>query len=222
MSEYVWYYPLDGFGMLAVDLHECRWFHVQSYDAQNGADYGLEFYLTRDGRWIQCKEDEDMIEEKADGPVFGLTQSYREVHPVEVARELLSRERYKGRLCPELEPYREFGDFKRYGEWLQSKWDSDDESEGIGRHTRPKWNPDAKILYFGTVVCLKYAKRAANQFKILDAFESAHWPENIRSPFRDETQLAQTVRDIKAKLPKPSPVRFGYGQNLASWWPASR
>jgi hypothetical protein len=82
MSQFEWYQPLDGFGMLAVDLHECRWFHVQSYDLSDGADYGLSYYLTRDGRWIELKEDEDMVGEKDGHPVFGVTQSYREVASV--------------------------------------------------------------------------------------------------------------------------------------------
>jgi hypothetical protein len=120
MSQFKWFRPLDGFGLLAVDLHECRWFHVQSYDMADGADYGLSYYLTKDGRWIEYNEDEDVVSDQDGHPTFGITQSYDEVHPIKVAHELLSRSYYRKPLPPQLEPFREYGDSQRYTQWL---WD---------------------------------------------------------------------------------------------------
>ncbi|WP_068420373.1 hypothetical protein [Planctomyces sp. SH-PL62] len=202
--------------MLAIDLHECRWFHVRSFDPDVGAT-GLSYYMTRDGRWIGCEEEEDLIDESTRGPVFGITRSYFETRPEEVAHALLEDVTNRGRLCPELEPYREFGDFGTYHEWERRLWQLEDDPEERGRYARPRWDQESRRLYLGTAICLEYARRADNQFILLEAFESARWPESIPSPFRSVFQLNQTIKDIGRKLPKPAPLRFICGPNRAIW-----
>jgi hypothetical protein len=215
MGKYIWYSPLDGHGALAVNLFECRWFNVQSYHPEDGADYGLDFYMCRDGRWIQCTEDEDYIGDDAKGPKFIVTKSYREVHPISVAHGLLSRRYARIPLPPELERYREFGDPQKYSRWL---WDQSEDGGGANSAiARPKWDDESLSLSVDGLVCRTFKRRTNNnQIHILASFESLGWPEFIPDPFRNETKLKDTVKDFNGGC-KQGPFRLRRDKLLVGW-----
>jgi hypothetical protein len=60
---------------------------------------------------------------------------------------------------------------------------------------KPKWDKKARTLTFGETQW-HFLRLARNQFQILDAFESQGWSPSIRSPFDDQTSLAQTIKDF--------------------------
>ncbi len=230
MSQFVWYRPLDGFGRLAIDLHECRWLTLTAY-AFDGENYGLDYYMHRSEtgqiRWIRCQEDEEFIED-ADGGRLELCQSYSEDDPRTAAHEFLSA---KKRLPPELEEFREFGDFERYHRWqredMHKRYLAQQQSDGSNQQvqapkSKPTWNRDTLTLSVDGVVCRKFRRLKGNdQITILEAFESSGWPETIKDPFEDELKLRETAKSFNRSshksLKSETVFRLVPGRRKVAW-----
>jgi hypothetical protein len=96
MSDFAWYKPLDGAGMLAIDLHECRLFVVRSCEQDPFCDPGLAFYSTREGKWIERLDYYDYVDEE-DGR--GMLLTLREAPSSTGARAPAAHDR--NRACPD-------------------------------------------------------------------------------------------------------------------------
>jgi hypothetical protein len=68
---------------------------------------------------------------------------------------------------------------------------------------RPVWDKGWRELWFGGVLCRRYAKRAPEQELILDAFEGCKWPYRVAFP-RDWHQRADAVKHLNEGLPPPA------------------
>jgi hypothetical protein len=85
--------------------------------------------------------------------------------------------------------------------------------------TVPRWDRKTRELRYGETLCRGYAREAANQFAVLDAFEAAGWPRAIDSPFPgNESRLRETIRGLNEDLLKESPIRFR-GSAKPEWYP---
>jgi hypothetical protein len=72
---------------------------------------------------------------------------------------------------------------------------------------RPRWDAEARQLWFGDVLCRDYSKKQApDQEAILTAFEAAGWPERIPAPQLND--LNYTLRHLRKGLAKNAPLRF--------------
>jgi hypothetical protein len=215
--EYIWFYRLDGFGDEGLELHSCRRWVLNRFDPSVDSDYTLIYYLTPDGRWIECKGDQCPY----DGEYV---ESYREIHPIDAARQFL-RGLARANLPPELEEFREIAsDSKLYFPWAEAQLPEFYGSQSFAETVthRPIWDRDRKLLYLGSVVCLSYAREAGNQFRVLDAFQAKHWLGMIASPFPHETTLTQTLRDLHGKLGSQSLMRFTRVGVRVGWEPCKK
>ena len=85
----------------------------------------------------------------------------------------------------------------------------------------PRWDRKSRKLSYGEIPCRKYVKEAPNQFKILDAFQAADWPNYVDSPFPgNQSRLTEAIQDLNEKLTEESPIRFR-GSWRPEWYPKS-
>jgi hypothetical protein len=210
MSEVIWFKRLDGQGEESLDLHTCRRFVLADIATiKDENDQCVIFYLTTDGRWVRRY---GFVGDE--GGRLYRCDVFREVHPVIVVYELAHLEEYLtsrntdgwteeelrelGALVipSELKQYLEFTDDERFRKW----------EEVNSARVTPTWDRENKTLSLRGRLCKKYRGIAKNQFKLLDAFELAGWPESIREPFGARGQTIQTVKDFNDSLPKPHPL----------------
>lgn len=215
MADFVWCYPLDGVGEEAVDLHECRRFHIWTYDGHIPEVNGLTFYMMRGGRWILFREYNDIFDVESEWPHQKSRKEYEEVCREQVANFMLKRDML---LPPMLEIYRKYGDDEEFRRWAEQYPGTPAENGDRLIHSRPMWSPAEMRLSFRNVTCLQYVRQASEQFKLLKEFQSAQWPESIKSPFPEGPKLQQTIRDMNKKLSHGSPLRFACDHLRASWW----
>jgi hypothetical protein len=186
-------------GLRAIDLHTCSKFLIQVYDQSNFSDYGLTYYLTHpdkssDQKWIRCREGEEYVHDDL-GARMEPYESYEQVHPIDVARDLLLRKHFGTELPAELETYREYGDPTRYSEWLRQQH-QDSNSAHVAK-ARPKWVESTLTLSVGGLECRKFKRKTNNhQLSIIKAFDKEGWPESINAPLRDEIIVKQTIKDF--------------------------
>lgn len=68
---------------------------------------------------------------------------------------------------------------------------------------KPRWDADARRLWFGDQICKQFRGPAPNQEKILAVFQEDDWPERIDDPFPNSAvvdrrqRLSDTVRRLK-------------------------
>jgi hypothetical protein len=91
-----------------------------------------------------------------------------------------------------------------------------DAGETNAARIAPLWDKQSRELKFASVLCLSYAREAPNQFTILDAFQSSDWPDTIAPSLQSE-QLTQTLRDMRKRLQKVSPIGFRLEKGRVRW-----
>jgi hypothetical protein len=69
---------------------------------------------------------------------------------------------------------------------------------------KPRWDQNARKLWYGTTLCASYAKAAPNQTRLLESFEELGWPTRMDDPL-DRDQLRHTIEDLQRKL-KDGPI----------------
>jgi hypothetical protein len=83
---------------------------------------------------------------------------------------------------------------------------------------KPKWDRESWTLSIGGVVCRKFTRHFGNQIKILEALQTAGWPEeSIANPLRDESQLHQAIKDFNRSLIDPNLIRLVSDHNRVGW-----
>ncbi len=75
------------------------------------------------------------------------------------------------------------------------------------KHCRPRWDRDARTLWYGDRICKHYTRSAPCQETILTAFEEEGWPNTIDDPL-DPGKLADTIKDLQKAL-QNSPITVG-------------
>ena len=210
MSEerYVWYRPLGRLGDEAIDLFSCRRFVA---DSDDHSPYYLAFYYqSQKSIWMKHTRDEEYVG-GPNGLDFAICSTYEECRPETVAHELLYHKAYGSRLPEELEAYREHGDFEVYRRWLMTHGDEPSSS----RVNRPIW--DGRRLMFGNRLCKEFKRKASNQMKILDAFESNAWTPSVSVPTLGPAQYKDTVDSMNSW--KNSPLIFRQNGRRVDWEP---
>lgn len=212
-GRFVWFRRLDGFGEEAIDVYLCRRFVMRvTEDEEYSGVVGRTFYLAPDKRWVECVDQVDWDEEPTPpGPDAPLLPSevWREVDPVEVAHHLLfTYDHFRGKLPPELEPYRDQASPGRYTEWRRDHIGPGD--------TRPRWDEEERTLYLGSAPCKRYTREASNQFQLLRCLETNHWPPFVKNPFTHEEKLSQAVKDFN-KDAKAIGFKLVSSNNRLSW-----
>lgn len=72
----------------------------------------------------------------------------------------------------------------------------------------PRWDAESRTLYFGDRLVKRYDRHPANaQTPVLQAFESAGWPDSITFVF-EEGQRGNTIRGLNKSLGKRTPITF--------------
>lgn len=62
--------------------------------------------------------------------------------------------------------------------------------------TKPRWDSDARELWLGRMLCRRFPRYGASQWKVLDAFQSRSWPKSIASPFATNEETHNTLRKL--------------------------
>jgi hypothetical protein len=206
MAKWVWVTREDDLGLDPVDLHTCRRFIVADPVVHEWADELCEYYFTQDGRWVEVGPHPE------DGVLF-----FRWADPMEVAHNMLWRYKH---LPPELEKFREVASCDRsYFAWLVQRTAEKSGCTKPPHDTMPKpfWDRESRTLTVGTAVCRVYAKKAPNQFAILDSFEEKRWPTSIPNPLTSLEQMVQTIKDFNADSEPQSPLRLRQDNLRVSW-----
>jgi hypothetical protein len=92
------------------------------------------------------------------------------------------------------------------------------------RPTRPRWDPDRRILWLGHVVVKRFRLEAKNQELILAAFEEERWPVHLDDPLppRPDVDPKRRLHDTIKRLnryQKPRCVHFeGDGTGRGIRW----
>ena len=82
---------------------------------------------------------------------------------------------------------------------------------------RPRWDSMSRTLFLGDTACRVFPREAPNLFKILDTFELQGWETPIKSPFTDEVQLRQTIKDFN-KRGRGCALRLRQDRLRVSWF----
>jgi hypothetical protein len=190
-----WYTPLNRVGEEAIDLSRCRRFVVSEYKGHAYGD-GLVFYYSQEKNiWIRFRITEDYDEVYNH---IGVIHLIYECHPEEAAFEILSHRTYGDRLPDELEEYRRYGEISEYRAWLAQSERRVEEPATQPGAVRPWWDTKTRTVTFGGKVCKQFARIAANQFKILDAFQEKRWVPCVRSPFSSRLELKNAIDSMNA------------------------
>jgi hypothetical protein len=81
---------------------------------------------------------------------------------------------------------------------------------------RPRWDTRTGELWYGDVLCRRYAPRAFRQRCILDTFEDDGWPRRIDDPLPEAGKLKDTLKDMNRDL-RSTPLQFrgdGTGEGI--------
>lgn len=76
----------------------------------------------------------------------------------------------------------------------------------VRSRAKPEWNKDIGELSVGGVLVKKFSQPAANQRRVLDAFQEAGWPRKMDDPLRPDPgidpkrRLAETVRSLNNNM----------------------
>jgi hypothetical protein len=82
----------------------------------------------------------------------------------------------------------------------------------------PSWDRETRTLSIGGTICRRFTRRTSNQIKILEALQSAGWPERSSpNPLDSEEQLHQTIRDFNKSLSEGCPFRLVQDHNRVGW-----
>jgi hypothetical protein len=220
---FAWFTPLGYLGEEMLDLSKCRRFAISEFDGL-GKD-GLIYYHTKgdrgdDGRWIRCRTYEDYDQNYENMVV---DTHYAECHPQEVAYQFLHNRRYGGRLPKELEAYREFGEIRKYREWEIKfrEWEIKNyaTSQSDFGPSKPVWDAEGMCLSFDGDTCKHFARRAASQFQVIEAFHASSWKPSVPNPFRSVDQLIDTIKTMNRW--DDSRIGFTEKNGKAFWRPKS-
>lgn len=85
---------------------------------------------------------------------------------------------------------------------------------------RPRWEAEARRLWYGEIVCRDFSKRRAwAQMDIVVAFHRAEWESPIRAPFSEKT-LRDNIASLNRGLKQESPIVFEpHGPERMAWKP---
>jgi len=95
---------------------------------------------------------------------------------------------------------------------------------GSGTLPRPHWDPLDRTLMVGDRLVKRLRRPAANQVKILDAFEEEGWPRGIYDPLPPEDganskrRLHNTINKLNSGLLAPLLRFHGIGDGLSVCW----
>jgi hypothetical protein len=214
--RFMWYPSEDGFGQECLDLTTCKRFILAYNDPETEPECKLIYYRTKDGKWFEWWV--PLLVEFKEGDYTardGWPRFFR-VDPIVVAYAMLSRRTYGLRLPEELEPYREYGDDRRFLKWCEEQRKS---TAPLGRIQSPwpQWDPLRRLLLCGTNVCRRYKRKAKNQLLILEQFEAQKWVHIIDSPLRRSEVLVQTIHDINRGLTAHSQICFEVDGLRVKW-----
>jgi hypothetical protein len=75
-------------------------------------------------------------------------------------------------------------------------------SESMGALIKPHWDAERRDLRYGDKVVKRYRQRAANQCRLLSAFEELGWPPRIDDPLppKGDTDRCERLRDTVRAL----------------------
>jgi hypothetical protein len=95
---------------------------------------------------------------------------------------------------------------------------------------QPLWDGQAMTFSYRGQILKRFTNRAINQTRLLDAFQNAGWPHEIRSPFHDQEystgvrapqrkkehdgRLNSTLHELNESL---RPVHFGRSRERVRW-----
>jgi len=76
-----------------------------------------------------------------------------------------------------------------------------------GEASQPKWDRKTGKLFYDGVSILEISHQGCNQWRLIEAFDQAGWPEHLDDPLSEPEQrwhsserLNQTVKDLNRKL----------------------
>lgn len=209
-ERFIWFELLGSIGEEAIDLAGCRRFAV----VRPGDDIEQcreVYYKTPDEKWIKYVE----YFEQFGQPTEQIRPSVfrRQCAPQDVANALLSVPTYGGRLPPELEEYRQYGDPKIFDLWRERTIQALPVIAADHGDTRPIYR--GNVLYYKGEVCKEF-KKPSSQEDIVDAFSAKGWPRKVHVRM-SRRYLAYTVKDMNKW--NGSPIRFGQSNGMATWRP---
>jgi len=91
------------------------------------------------------------------------------------------------------------------------------------KRSRPRWDNDAKTLYYGDVIIKKYKQPAAAQVECLQAFHIERWRKRIHMPLapvqnqEPKRRLRLTVYELNQNHVTPDVIRF-IARGLDALW----
>jgi|GEM_PF-4060533 len=64
----------------------------------------------------------------------------------------------------------------------------------------PIWDKESKLLTYKGHECVRFSNHAPRQFRLLDAFQEAGWPEQIPNPFRSNAEALKDALKYLRRL----------------------
>lgn len=159
------------------------------------------FFLTPENRWIRYTK--YYGHDPADGTPY-ISKDFEECFPEQVAYTLLWEKVFGDELPEELNSYRQYGDIHVF-----SKWRYENRDKIYGRFVDAKFilpRYDGNCLMYGNDLCKRFTRKAPNQQRILEDFQSHNWQKRIKDPFNNQDRLKQTIKDMNEW--KDSLVKF--------------
>jgi hypothetical protein len=210
-EQFEWFTSLGGLGQEWLDLSRCRRYVVSDYNP-HAYENGLIYYCWTE-REIWVRHRITAGPHGVDGR-DGVRHIFDQCHPEEVAYEILRHRIYGGRLPKELERYRHPVRADRSQAPLA--WSEGRSGEASAtRRPRLWWDSEDKTLTFDGVVFKRFERDAGRQFRILDAFQDAHWATSVSFPRSRREELKTSISSMNAW--PGSPIKFSQVGLVVRW-----
>jgi hypothetical protein len=208
-DRFRWFRRLDGFGEECLDLTTCTRYRCR--EIGEFSDRTLIFYQDKNSRWFKCLGTEDPFRNSSGEWDSVYRETFEEAHREEVAHELLQVPWFRGRLTPDLDEYREYGDHAKYAQWFVKTPRAD------GREW-PRWDSRERTFYCGATRYKVLATQAKNQCLVMEALESAKWQQSgVTVKLHHET-LLETLKEMGKWLVDTPIYLYRNGDQIGWAW----
>lgn len=86
----------------------------------------------------------------------------------------------------------------------------------------PRWDRNARTLYLGGVPIREFNREASNQFAILDGFQTAGWPQEIKKPLAiGPEQMKSAIGQLNSNIDGIVFAKSGGSRNPSITWRAT-